>query len=113
MCIPEVQQLLGDHENVESVVLFGLEGHICVEQTALDLLATDKYSVHVVADCVLSRTLPDRMMALDRMRNLGCIITTYENVIFKLMKDKNHPKFNDVRKLVTEPSNDTGLFPKL
>ncbi|KAL7018815.1 hypothetical protein ACKWTF_010924 [Chironomus riparius] len=113
MCIPEVHQLLGDHQYIESIVLFGIESHICVEQTALDLLATDKYSVHIVADCVLSRTLTDRMMALDRMRSLGCFITTYENVIFKLMKDKNHPKFNDVRKLVTETSSDTGLFPKL
>lgn len=110
MCIPEVQKIIDAHENVESVIIFGLETHICVEQTVLDLLSTDKYQVHVVADCVLSRTLDDRMLALKRMQSVGCIVTTYENVIFKLMRDKNHPKFNDVRKLIAEPSSNTGLL---
>lgn len=112
MCIPAVQQELAKL-NIESIVLFGLEGHICVEQTALELLASDKYVVHVVADCVLSRSQEDRMLALERLRACGCIIATSENVIFKLMKDKEHPKFNDVRKLVTEPSSVTGLCNKL
>jgi hypothetical protein len=38
---------------------------------------------------------------------MGCIISSSENVIFKLMRDKNHPKFDEVRRLVTEPS----IFP--
>lgn len=110
MCIPDVQEVIEKLPNpIESVVIFGLESHICVEQTAMDFLASEKYSVHVVADCVLSRCAEDRVLALERLRSYGCIITTSENVIFKLMKDKNHPKFNDVRKLVTEPSS----FPQL
>lgn len=113
MCIPEVEKILGKNPNVDSIVLFGLESHICVEQTAIDLLLTEKYNVHVVADCVLSRTLEDRIFALERLRNSGCIISTSENVIFKLMKDKNHPKFNDVRHLISEPSSSTGLCNKL
>lgn len=113
MYIPAVQEKIASLPNVESVVLFGLESHICVEQTALDLLATDKYAVHIVADCVLSRSQEDRMLALERLRSCGCIITTSENVIFKLMKDKEHPKFNEVRKLVTEISSPTGLYNKL
>ena len=110
MCIPEVQEVIEKLPNkIESVVIFGLESHICVEQTAMDFLASEKYSVHVVADCCLSRVAEDRAFALERLRSIGCFITTSENVIFKLMKDKNHPKFNDVRKLVTEPST----FPQL
>lgn len=106
MCIPEVSSVIDKlPNNIESVVLFGLESHICVEQTAMDLLASEKYSVHVVADCSLSRTAEDRLLAFERLRSYGCIITTSENVIFKLMKDKNHEKFNDARKLVTEPSS--------
>lgn len=85
-------------------MLMGLESHICVEQTAMDLLSTGKYDVHIVADCVLSRTFGDREMALARLREMGCIVTSSENVIFKLLRDKNNPKFNDVRKLVTETS---------
>lgn len=105
MAIPEVLQILKDSKNVDSIVLMGLETHICVEQTALDLLAMDKFGeIHIVADCVLSRTLGDRKMALRRLQNLGCIITSSENVIFKLVKDKNNSKFNDIRKLVANPS---------
>lgn len=113
MCIPAVQEEIKKLPNIDSIVLFGIESHICVEQTALELLATDKYAVHIVADCVLSRSHEDRMLALERLRSCGCIITTSENVMFKLMKDKEHPKFNDVRKLVTEPSCPTGLCNKL
>lgn len=106
MCIPEVQGAIDKLPNsIESVVIFGIESHICVEQTAMDFLASEKYSVHIVADCCLSRVAEERLLALERLRSYGCIITSSENVIFKLMKDKNHPKFNDVRKLVTEPSS--------
>jgi nicotinamidase-related amidase len=115
MCINEVNDLLVkfNEDGFQSIVLFGIEAHICVEQTTLDLLAGEKYDVHIVADCTLSRNQEDRLLAFERMRNAGAIITTSENVIFKLMKDKNHPKFNEVRKLVTEPSCPTGLCNKL
>ncbi|KAG5672192.1 hypothetical protein PVAND_002342 [Polypedilum vanderplanki] len=112
MCIPELGRILDNEKNIESIVIFGLETHICVDQTCLDLLDTKKYDVHVVADCVLSRSYVDRDFALERLRSAGCFITTYENVIFKLLQDKNHPKFNEVRKLVAEASQNTG-FSKL
>lgn len=105
MAIPEVLDILKASKNIDSIVLMGLETHICVEQTALDLLSLDKFGeIHIVADCALSRTSGDRKFALRRLQSLGCIITTSENVIFKLVKDKNHPKFNDIRKLVQSPS---------
>jgi isochorismate hydrolase len=113
MCISEVQEKLNSLPNIDSIVLFGLEAHICIEQTSLDFLATEKYNVHIVADCVLSRSLEDRLFALERMKNCGCFITTSENVIFKLLRDANHENFNAVRKLVTEPSAYTGLCNKL
>uniref|UniRef100_A0A336MNS6 Isochorismatase domain-containing protein 1 n=1 Tax=Culicoides sonorensis TaxID=179676 RepID=A0A336MNS6_CULSO len=111
MMVPEVQAKIKElykNDDLESVVLFGLEAHICVEQTAMDFLK-DGLAVHVVADCSVSRSLEDRSLALERLKQIGCFVTTSENVIFKLMKDKNHPEFNQVRKLVTETSADTGL----
>lgn len=48
-------------------------------------------------------------MALERLRQAGCIITTSESVIFDLVRDKNNPKFNDVRKLVNPTSQDMEL----
>lgn len=110
MMIPEVQakmtELFG--ADLETVVLFGLESHICLEQTAMDLLKSG-LTVHVAADCSVSRTQEDRKLALERLQQIGCFVTTSENVIFKLMKDKKHPAFDKVRHVVREPSVDTGL----
>jgi hypothetical protein len=75
----------------------------------MDLLRSG-YTVHVAADCAMSRTLEDRSLALERLRQLGCFVTSSENVIFKLMKDKNHPGFDKLRKLISETSANTGLL---
>lgn len=85
-----------------------MKAHICVEQTAIDLRQLG-YDVHVVADCSLSRSSEDRLLAFERMKQIGCFITTSESVIFKLLKDKNHKNFNTVRKLVTNTSAPTDL----
>lgn len=113
MVVPDVRTYLTKVSNLETIVLVGMESHICIEQTAMDLLSLKKYNVHIVADCVLSRTLEDRAMALKRLENMGCIITTSENLIFKLIQDKDHPKFNIIRKLVAEPSVFPGIPNKL
>lgn len=103
----QIQKLFPD-SRLEAVVLFGLESHICLEQSAIDMKA-DGYEVHIAADCAMSRSQDDRMLALQRLREVGCHVTTSESVIFKLLKDKNHPKFNEVRKLVQHPTEETGL----
>lgn len=94
--------------NVKSVVLFGLETHICIEQTAIDLLDND-YDVHIVADCTTSRSIEDRLLAFQRLRQIGCFIATSENVIFKLLCGKNHPKFSSILPLVSKKSEESGL----
>ncbi|XP_037027084.1 isochorismatase domain-containing protein 1-like [Bradysia coprophila] len=110
MAIPEINSKINElfGSNLESVVIFGIEAHICVEQTAMDFRAQG-IEVHVVADCSLSRSLDDRTLAFERLKQIGCFVTTSENVIFKLLKTKDNPKFNDVRKYVSEVSADTGL----
>lgn len=65
--------------------------------------------VHIVADCSLSRSPDDRTLAFERLKQIGCFVTTSENVIFKLLKTKDNPKFNDVRKFISDVSADTGL----
>lgn len=62
-----------------------------------------------MADCLCSRLNQDRDLALERLRSAGCVITSSESVIFDLMRDKNHPKFNVVRKFVNRPSADMQL----
>ncbi|KAL4701883.1 hypothetical protein ACJJTC_016600 [Scirpophaga incertulas] len=64
MFTPELQERLKkDIPNLSSVVLFGIEAHVCIEQTVIDLLSED-YTVHVLADGVSSRSLMDRGLAL-------------------------------------------------
>ncbi|KAA0189699.1 hypothetical protein HAZT_HAZT004173 [Hyalella azteca] len=96
-------------DGLSSVVICGIETHVCVEQTAIDLLARG-ISVHVAADCCTSRTNQDRNLALQRLSKIGCHVTTCETVLFKLLGDKQHAKFQEISKLVREPCKDVGLF---
>jgi nicotinamidase-related amidase len=83
----------------EHVILAGLETHVCVQQTALDLLKVD-YSVFVAADAVGSRFPLDMNTSLERMRHAGVEISTTESLIFDLVERCDHPKFKDVLQLV-------------
>ncbi|CAH0716912.1 unnamed protein product, partial [Brenthis ino] len=106
MFTPELQEKLKkDVPNLGSVVLFGIEAHVCIEQTVIDLLNED-IAVHVLADGVSSRSLMDRGLALQRLQSIGCFVGTSENVLFKLLKDKNHPVFKQISKLNTTPAAD-------
>ncbi|KAJ0410605.1 hypothetical protein ATCC90586_007438 [Pythium insidiosum] len=83
----------------KSVLLCGIEGHVCVLQTCLDLL--DKgYDVHVVADAVSSSSAFNRSMALERMRQSGAFITSVESAIFQLTGDAAQPHFRAISKLI-------------
>ena len=62
---------------------------MCVQQTALDFLEED-YDVHVIADATSSRTMTERLMALERMKQSGAFITTSESILFMLLKDAKH-----------------------
>ncbi|NP_001040541.1 isochorismatase domain containing protein [Bombyx mori] len=107
MYTPELQERLKkDVPELGSIVLFGIEAHVCIEQTVIDLLSRD-IAVHVLADGVSSRSLMDRGLALQRMQSIGCFITTSENILFKLLKDKNSPEFKPISKLNKEPTVDT------
>ncbi|EFN80234.1 isochorismatase domain-containing protein 2 [Harpegnathos saltator] len=113
MCTPEIRKELSTicgGQAPESIILMGLEAHICVENTAVDL-RIDGYEVHVVADCCVSRTQEDRLLALQRMQNIGCHIATSENVLYKLMQNANHKEFKKVLSLVKTPIAYTGLVP--
>ena len=70
--------------NVSQVVIAGIESHVCVQQTALDLLANG-FQVDVVADAISSRKEIDYKFAIDRMRENGVEISTAEAVLFELL----------------------------
>ena len=82
------------------VLLFGIEAHICVAQTAIDLLELGK-RVALVADCVDSRNEFDKVVALERMFRLGVEPTTAESVLFELTRDARASEFKAISNLAT------------
>ena len=84
-------------------VVVGLEAHVCVVQTVLDLLANEPNGVvYVCVDAVSSIRLEDRAVALRRMERAGAILTCTESVVFEMMGDANHPQFRAVSKIVRD-----------
>lgn len=81
------------------VLLIGIETHVCVQQTALDLLRNGLVPV-VLADAVGSRTALDYQIALERMRSAGVIVTTTESAIFELLGASGTELFKKVLPLV-------------
>jgi nicotinamidase-related amidase len=77
------------------VVIAGVEAHVCVLQTALDLAAGRK-SVFVVADCVGSRRVSDRDLALARLRQEGVRIVSREMVAFEWLREAGTPLFREI-----------------
>jgi len=84
---------------ITAVVLAGLETHVCVAQTALDLLARGM-GVFIVVDAVGARHTIDHETALGRLAAAGAILTTSEAVIFEWCRSAEHPRFQEVRRLV-------------
>jgi nicotinamidase-related amidase len=81
------------------VLLTGMETHICVTQTALDLLA-EGYDVYVVADATCSRRDADRDAAFERLRGAGATVLTAESAIYEVLGEADTPEFRQVLPLV-------------
>ncbi len=81
------------------VVLCGIETHVCVYQTARDLLARG-LQVAVAADAVSSQTARDREIALQRMRDLGAQIMTAEMIMFEILREARTPDFKRVAEVL-------------
>jgi isochorismate hydrolase len=81
------------------VILTGIESHVCVQQTALDLASRD-YDVFVCADAVGSRGVIDHSCALDRMRQAGVFVTTVESVLFELCFRCDTPRFRAMLEVI-------------
>jgi nicotinamidase-related amidase len=81
------------------VVLAGMEAHVCVLQTAIDLTSRG-FEVYVVEDAVCSRNSRHRDNALARLRQAGVWVTNTESVLFEWLRDSSHPQFKAVSKLI-------------
>jgi nicotinamidase-related amidase len=98
-CAASGMDTLLNNTTRNQIVLTGMEAHICVLQTAMQLLAQGK-QVFVVEDGVCSREETHFRNALARMRQAGAIITNRESVIFEWLGDASHPQFRELSKLI-------------
>ena len=107
---PEVQQYLNEiHKNNDierkQAIVCGIEAHICVFQSCMDLL-NNGYEVHLLVDGTSSSKSLDRETALGRLRDAGCYLTTAECVIFDLMRDTKHNKFKEMSSIIKRQNKD-------
>ena len=96
--IPEVKAYLKEIGK-KTVILFGLESHVCVFQTCRDLLKNN-YQVFIPLECVSSRSPIHMHNALESMRSMGAWITNVETVLFDLLKTAQAPEFKSISSLV-------------
>jgi nicotinamidase-related amidase len=98
-CEPFAKELAG--LGVSKVLVSGIEAHVCVQQTVLDLLAQG-YRVYVAVDAVGSRYAIDYKTALKRMDSAGATLTTTESALFEWCQVSGTPAFKKISALVRE-----------
>jgi nicotinamidase-related amidase len=119
--VPEISELLCDTQPIDKssfsccgddgfcaalknlgrkqILLCGIEAHVCIYQTAVDLLRMD-CDVSVIADAVSSRTSENKEIGLAAAQAEGPKVTSTEMAIFELLRSADHPKFKQIAKLV-------------
>jgi nicotinamidase-related amidase len=92
-----MEELIKTDKN--KIVICGIEAHVCVLQTCLDLLAQGMLPV-VVEDCVSSRRPDDKRIAIERLRQEGAVITSYESILFELTRQAGTHIFKSISGIV-------------
>jgi nicotinamidase-related amidase len=83
----------------KKVILCGMETHVCVLQTGLDLLR-EGFDVHLARDATCSRSRENRRTGIGMMRDAGAVITSTETVLFQLLREAGTAEFKAVSKIV-------------
>ncbi len=87
------------NKNIFNVLICGIETHVCVLQSSLDLLRAG-FQVYIISDAVKSRKENDNLVALKRLSTSGGIITTTETLIFELCKTSKRPEFKPISEII-------------
>ena len=107
--VPSVVQTF-HREARPKIVFCGIETHVCVLHTALDLLALD-FRVFIAVDAVGSRSRIDHDIALRRLERTGAILTTSEMCVFEWIGGAGHPQFKAISRLIQERMKRLGERP--
>ncbi|KAJ3568416.1 hypothetical protein NP233_g5728 [Leucocoprinus birnbaumii] len=112
MITPEVKSLLDARPQVTSIVIFGIESHVCVLQTVLSLLelssTREKPLVpYLPLDGISSCNSFEVGIAMERMRRAGAIVTSSESLAFEMMKDAGLPNFKEFSRFIKEEKEKT------
>ena len=81
------------------ILVAGIESHVCVYQTTVDLIRMG-YDVHIVTDCISSRTADNRALGIERMKGEGAKPTSTEMALFELLKIAGGDRFREISRLV-------------
>lgn len=92
-----LQQLKERH--ISSLIVCGVESHICVLKTTLEALE-NHFEVHVVADAVSSRTIANKQLALERLRQSGAFVVSTEMILFQLIDEAGTDVFKIISRLI-------------
>ncbi|MDI6783939.1 MAG: hydrolase [bacterium] len=85
--------------NRNQILIAGIETHICVYQTAVDLLNSG-YEIQVITDAVSSRTMENKQIGLEKIRDAGGTLTSVETALFELLKVAEGTKFKEILQIV-------------
>ncbi|MEE3372918.1 MAG: hydrolase [Planctomycetota bacterium] len=102
---PELFESLREAE-VFKILVVGIEAHVCIQQTVLDLLANG-FQVYVAVDAVGARRQVDHQFAVQRMESAGAVVTTTEAALFEWCQVAGTPEFKEISRLVREAEPET------
>lgn len=99
--IPEFKKIMKAYYKTKkrNVILTGIETHICIHQTAIDLNNMG-FTVHLVENCSSSRDFNNKLYAIEDLNKLGIRIRSSESVIFELLKDSKNPVYREIAPLI-------------
>ena len=105
----EVSAHLDSFNDRKSVCLYGVETHVCIRQTCLDLLEKN-YDVHLVVDAVSSMKQHDRNVGIESMVDMGASLITFQSLMFELLRTMEHPHFKTMLPILKDnPANPLDL----
>ena len=90
-------------EDIKSIIITGIETHICILQTALEL-RKEGIDVHIIPEAVSSQRISDKELAISRMIQSNIFITGFESIVFQLLKTSKHVNFKEIIKIIKKNS---------